>query len=112
VSARKGFQVVDGDGGACFGKAVAVGHGNSEVIEELQGLGFREGPAHDDGAQRTAERGVDLFEEPPAEPKSRAGSGERFVEGDKFVEDPALGGGQLAESRLQPLLQIFQNQRD
>src|SRR5262245_5711531 len=86
------LQVVDGDGGAGFGEAIAVGYGNAEVIEKLQGLRFRERTTYNDGAKVASECGVDLLQQPPAEPKTRLRLGERFVESDEFVEDFAPGG--------------------
>jgi len=40
-------QIVYGDCGAGFGKAVAVGYGDAEVVEKLQGLRLGEGAADD-----------------------------------------------------------------
>ena len=66
------MQVVDGDGGAGFGEAVAVGDRNAEIVEKLQRLRLGERAADDDRAKFAAEGFVDLFQQAAAETKPRA----------------------------------------
>src|SRR6266446_5970005 len=84
------LQIVDGDGGACFGEAVAVGDWDAEVVEKLQGLRLGEGAADDDSAELAAKGVVDLLEEEAAQGEAGLTFCEGFVDGDKGVEDFSL----------------------
>src|SRR6266436_4541222 len=47
--------------------AIAVGYGDAEVVEKLQGLRLGEGTANDDGAELAAKALVDLPQKTTAE---------------------------------------------
>src|SRR5215468_8365155 len=64
------LQVVHGYRGTSLGQSVTVGDGNSEVVEELEGLWLGERTTDDDGLQFAAERLMYFIEKPPAERES------------------------------------------
>ena len=73
VSARKGLKSFRVIGGAGLGEAVAVGHGDAQVVEELQRRRLGEGAADNDRAQLAAE-GLEPAEQQAAEREVRAGA--------------------------------------
>src|SRR6516165_10473950 len=106
------IEVVYRDSRASFRKAVAVRDRNPEVVEKLQGLRFGERTADDDGAEFSAEVGVNLAEKFAAKARPRFAFCKSFVGRHQKIENFAFSGGKLVESCLQTLLQIFQNQRN
>src|SRR5262249_55578830 len=105
----EGMQVVNGDGSAGFGQAIAIRDGNAEVVKKLQRLRFAEGPTDDDRAQFASEIVVNLLQQQTAEAQARMVFRQSFVDCNERVENSAFARRQFVEARLQPFLQIFQN---
>ena len=63
VSGAKRIEIVERDGGARLGQAVAVGDRNAEVVKKLQRLRLGERAAHKQSAQLAAKRLMDLLEQ-------------------------------------------------
>ncbi len=78
----------------------------------MQRLRLREGAAYDDGAELAAERFVDLLEEATAESEAGLIFREGFIDRDEGVEDFSFSAWQRVETRLQTLLEIFEDERD
>src|SRR2546430_13761229 len=55
---------------------------------------------------------MDLLEQAPADLQTWLAPGERFIDSHKRVENFSFARGQRIKSRLQTLLQIFQDQRN
>src|SRR6267378_7001224 len=108
----KWSQIVDRDCRACFRQPVSVSNRNSEIVEKLQRLRFAESAANNNRAKLPAKRFVDLLEQTPADPETRSAFRQRLVDADEELENSAFSRRQRIETRLQPFLQVFQNQRN
>ena len=93
----KWFEIIQRDGRAGLGAAVAVADRNAQVVEKLQGRWLGERAADEQGAQFAAERLVYLPQQRAAERRSRLRSRERAIDADQRVEQLALCWRQRVE---------------
>src|SRR5712692_6289482 len=108
----KWFQIVDGDRRTGFRESVSVGNGNPEIVKKLQRLRFSESAADNNGAEFSAKRFMDLFDQEAADSKARLTLSEQLVESNERIENSPFPRGQRVEARLQTFLQVFQNERN
>src|SRR6266849_8437332 len=106
------FQIVDRDRRTGFRESVSVGNGNPEIVKKLQRLRFSESAADNDGAEFSAKRFMDLFEQEAADAKAWQSLRQRLVQANKHIENFAFARRQRIETRLQSFLQVFQNERN
>src|SRR5215467_6786472 len=103
----KRLQIIDGDGGTGSRKAVAIGNGNSQIVEKLQYLRLRERATDDNRAQLASECLVNLFQQHAADAEARLALRQHLVDGNERVENFSFATGQSVESCLQAFLQIL-----
>src|SRR5713101_2665705 len=106
------FQIVDRDRRTGFRESVSVGNGNPEIVKKLQRLRFSESAADNNGAEFSAKRFMDLFDQEAADSKARLTLSEQLVESNERIENSPFPRGQRVEARLQTFLQVFQNERN
>src|SRR5712692_9129521 len=96
---------------ARFLKAVAVGHGDPEIVEKLKSLRFGERAAHNDGTEFPAKCLMNLFQKATADAEPWPAFCHGLVDGNKSIENFAFPRRQRIETRLQSFLQVFQYER-
>src|SRR5260370_30028037 len=106
----KWFQIVDRDCRPGFRESVSVGTGNPAIVKKLQRLRFSKSSADDNGAELSAKRFMDLFEQEAADTKAWPSFGQRLVQANKHIENFAFARRQRLETCLQSFLQVFQNE--
>ena len=108
----EGVEVVEGDGGAGFGEAVAVGDRDAEVVEKLQGGRLGEGAAHKQRPQLAPESLMHAAQQQAAERKPGPLARQAAVEGDEAIEDEPAVPRQLGKARAQTALQVLEHHRN